>query len=139
MFLWSKGFNTIVKYLSKTQNRYISVYPNAGLPNSFGEYDERPEETAALIESLAKDGCLNIVGGCCGTTPEHIKAVSEAVKDIHPRKIPNIETETVYCGLEALRVNKENNFINIGERTNVAGSAKFARLIREKIMKRLYL
>lgn len=128
----AKDLIPFVKYLSKTQNRYISVYPNAGLPNSFGEYDERPEETAALIESLAKDGCLNIVGGCCGTTPEHIKAVSEAVKDIHPRKIPNIETETVYCGLEALRVNKENNFINIGERTNVAGSAKFARLIREK-------
>lgn len=121
-----------VKYLSKTQNRYISMYPNAGLPNSFGEYDERPEETAALIESLARNGCLNIVGGCCGTTPDHIKAISEAVKDITPRKIPQIQTETVYCGLEAFRANKENNFINIGERTNVAGSAKFARLIREK-------
>ena len=128
----AKDLIPFIKYLSKTQNRYISVYPNAGLPNSFGEYDEAPEETAALIESLADDGCLNIVGGCCGTTPEHIKAISEGVKNILPRKIPNIDTETVYAGLEALKVNKENNFINIGERTNVAGSAKFARLIREK-------
>jgi 5-methyltetrahydrofolate--homocysteine methyltransferase len=128
----AKDLIPFVKYLSKTQNRFISMYPNAGLPNSFGEYDEKPEDTAALIKSLADDGCLNIVGGCCGTTPEHIKAVSEAVKDIPPRRIPNVEKETVYCGLEAFRANKENNFINIGERTNVAGSAKFARLIREK-------
>lgn len=128
----AKDLIPFVKFLSKTQNRYISVYPNAGLPNSFGEYDEKPEETASLIKSLAKDGCLNIVGGCCGTTPEHIRAISEAIKDIPPRKLPNIEKETVYCGLEAFRANKENNFINIGERTNVAGSAKFARLIREK-------
>ncbi|OOM10456.1 methionine synthase [Clostridium saccharobutylicum] len=128
----AKDLIPFVKFLSKTQNRYISVYPNAGLPNSFGEYDEKPEETASLIKSLAKDGCLNIVGGCCGTTPEHIRVISEAIKDIPPRKLPNIEKETVYCGLEAFRANKENNFINIGERTNVAGSAKFARLIREK-------
>jgi len=128
----AKDLIPFIKYISKTQNRYISIYPNAGLPNSFGEYDEKPEETAALIENLARNGCLNIVGGCCGTTPEHIKAISEAVKDIPPRKIPDINLETVYCGLEALKVNKENNFINIGERTNVAGSAKFARLIREK-------
>jgi 5-methyltetrahydrofolate--homocysteine methyltransferase len=128
----AKDLIPFIKYLSKTQNRYISIYPNAGLPNSFGEYDERPEETAALIESLANSGCLNIVGGCCGTTPEHIRAISEVVKNIKPRQIPKVETETIYCGLEALRVNKENNFINIGERTNVAGSAKFARLIREK-------
>lgn len=128
----AKDLIPFVKYLSKTQNRYVSFYPNAGLPNSFGEYDEKPEETAAFIESLANDGHINIVGGCCGTTPEHIKAISEAVKDKEPRRIPNIEPETVYCGLEAFRANKENNFINIGERTNVAGSAKFARLIREK-------
>ncbi|MFT8350655.1 methionine synthase [Clostridium saccharoperbutylacetonicum] len=128
----AKDLIPFIKYLSKTQNRYISIYPNAGLPNSFGEYDEKPEETAALIDALAKDECINIVGGCCGTTPEHIKAVSEAVKDKKPRKLPEIERETVYCGLEAFRANKENNFINIGERTNVAGSAKFARLIREK-------
>ncbi|MDS0526470.1 methionine synthase [Clostridium sp. SHJSY1] len=128
----AKDLMPFIKYLSKTQNRYISVYPNAGLPNSFGEYDEKPEETAALIESLVNQGCINIVGGCCGTTPDHIEAIYEVVKDKEPRKIPEVETETVYCGLEALRVNKENNFINIGERTNVAGSAKFARLIREK-------
>jgi 5-methyltetrahydrofolate--homocysteine methyltransferase len=128
----AKDLIPFVKYLSKTQKRFISIYPNAGLPNSFGEYDEKPEETAALIESLANEGCINIVGGCCGTTPAHIAAIYEAVKDKEPRKIPEVEKETVYCGLEALRVNKENNFINIGERTNVAGSAKFARLIREK-------
>jgi 5-methyltetrahydrofolate--homocysteine methyltransferase len=128
----AKDLIPFIKYLSKTQNKFISFYPNAGLPNSFGEYDEKPEETAALIKSLAEEGCINIVGGCCGTTPEHIEAIYKAIKDKEPRKIPNTEQETVYCGLEALRVNKENNFVNIGERTNVAGSAKFARLIREK-------
>ncbi|MBD7912282.1 methionine synthase [Clostridium cibarium] len=128
----AKDLIPFIKYLSKTQNRFISFYPNAGLPNSFGEYDEKPEETAALIKGLAEEGCINIVGGCCGTTPEHIEAIYEVVRDKEPRRIPNIEQETIYCGLEALRVNKENNFVNIGERTNVAGSAKFARLIREK-------
>lgn len=121
-----------IKKLSKTQDRYITFHPNAGLPNSLGEYEELPSETAALVRELAEDGHLNIVGACCGSTPAHIQAISDAVKGVRPRKIPSIEKETVYCGLEAISIKKENNFVNIGERTNVSGSAKFARLIREK-------
>jgi 5-methyltetrahydrofolate--homocysteine methyltransferase len=128
----AKDLIPFIKRLSSTQDTYISFYPNAGLPNTLGEYDELPEETAALVEELAKEGHLNIVGGCCGTTPRHIKAIAQVVQKYKPRVKPNIEKETVYCGLEVTKVNKENNFINIGERTNVAGSAKFARLIREK-------
>ena len=128
----AKDLIPFVKYLSKTQNKFISFYPNAGLPNTLGEYDELPEETAALVKELAVEGHINIVGGCCGTTAAHIKAIAEAVAGINPRGIPSTHKETVYCGLEALKINKESNFVNIGERTNVAGSAKFARLIREK-------
>jgi len=121
-----------IKELSKLEDRFISFYPNAGLPNSLGGYDELPEETAEIVKELAKEGYVNIVGGCCGTTPEHIKAIARAVEGIKPRVIPSLEIETVYCGLETTRINRSANFINIGERTNVAGSAKFARLIREK-------
>jgi 5-methyltetrahydrofolate--homocysteine methyltransferase len=121
-----------IKSLSKSQDLYISFHPNAGLPNSLGEYDESPDYTASFVKELALEGHLNIVGGCCGTTPEHIKAMAEAVENIKPRIIPTVEKETVFAGLEIIKVNKENNFVNIGERTNVAGSAKFARLIREK-------
>ncbi|WP_026884792.1 methionine synthase [Clostridium akagii] len=128
----AKELIPFIKYLSKTQNRYVTFYPNAGLPNSFGEYDELPEITAQLVKGLASQGHLNIVGGCCGTTPEHIKAISDSVAGIKPRIVPDIEPETIYCGLEAQKISKENKFVNIGERTNVAGSAKFARLIREK-------
>ncbi|OLN33121.1 methionine synthase [Desulfosporosinus metallidurans] len=128
----AKDLIPFIKNLSKTQDRYVTFHPNAGLPNSLGEYEERPEETAALVKELAEEGHLNIVGACCGSTPAHIKAISAAIKGIKPRKIPLIEKETVYCGLEAIVIKKENNFVNIGERTNVSGSAKFARLIREK-------
>lgn len=128
----AKELVPFIRQLSETQNKYISFYPNAGLPNSLGEYEELPEETAALVKKLALAGNINIVGGCCGTTPAHIKAISSAVKDIQPRKVPKLEPETIYCGLETVKINKESNFINVGERTNVAGSAKFARLIREK-------
>lgn len=128
----AKDLIPLIKELSKSQNLYISAYPNAGLPNSLGEYDEKPEETANLIKELAKEGHINIVGGCCGTTYEHIKAISEVVSDFKPRVIPTIKKESVFCGLELTRINEDSNFVNIGERTNVAGSAKFARLIREK-------
>ncbi|MDT8715668.1 methionine synthase [Clostridium sp. 19966] len=121
-----------IKTLSKTQNLYISFHPNAGLPNSLGEYDELPEITAGIVKNLAHEGDLNIVGGCCGTTPDHIKAIAAAVSKVQPRKLPEIERESVFCGLEVTRINKSSNFVNVGERTNVAGSAKFARLIREK-------
>lgn len=121
-----------IKELADTQDLYISCYPNAGLPNLLGEYDEIPSITAKYIKELASEKKVNIVGGCCGTTAEHIKAIAEVVEGVEPRTIPNIKKESIYCGLEIVRSNKENNFINIGERTNVAGSAKFARLIREK-------
>ena len=121
-----------IKELADTQDLYISCYPNAGLPNVLGEYDEIPSITAKYIKELASEKNVNIVGGCCGTTAEHIKAIAEVVEGVEPRTIPNIKKESIYCGLEIVRSNKENNFINIGERTNVAGSAKFARLIREK-------
>lgn len=128
----AKDLIPFIKGLSASQESYISFYPNAGLPNTLGEYDESPEVTAAFIEELAKDGHINIVGGCCGTTPGHIGAIAKVVQKYKPRVVPVIGKETVYCGLEIVKINKENNFINIGERTNVAGSAKFARLIREK-------
>lgn len=121
-----------IKELADTQDLYISCYPNAGLPNVLGEYDEIPSITAKYIKELASEKKVNIVGGCCGTTAEHIKAIAEVVEGVEPRTIHNIKKESIYCGLEIVRSNKENNFINIGERTNVAGSAKFARLIREK-------
>lgn len=128
----AKQLIPFIRQLSKTQNKYVSVYPNAGLPNRFGQYDETPDVTVSFIKELVDDGCLNIVGGCCGTTPAHIKAISELVKDRKPRLIPQIIAETYFCGLELLKVSKETNFINIGERNNVAGSKKFARLIQEK-------
>ena len=115
----------------------ISIYPNAGLPNEMGQYDEAPEYTAKHIKELAQKGWINIAGGCCGTTPEHIKAVAQALEGIAPREYPQAaqqDLENMYLsGLECVRINKkECNFVNVGERTNVAGSAKFARLIREK-------
>ena len=121
-----------VKELSDTQELFISVYPNAGLPNELGFYDESPDITANCIEEMIKEGYLNMVGGCCGTTFKHIEEISKVAKKYKPRKIKNIEKESIYCGLEVTKVNKNFNFINIGERTNVSGSAKFARLIREK-------
>ena len=127
-----KDLIPFVEELSQTQAAYISFHPNAGLPNSLGEYDETPEDMAVYVKALAAAGHLNIVGGCCGTTPAHIQAIATAIRDLEPRKIPGIEKETIYCGLEVVRVNHQNNFVNIGERLNVAGSAKFARLIREK-------
>ena len=127
-----KDLVPFIKELAKSQNLYISFHPNAGLPNSLGEYDETPAEMAVYVKELAAEGLLNIVGGCCGTTPDHIAAIAKAAEGLKPRAIPALERSTVYCGLEVTRVNKENNFVNIGERLNVAGSAKFARLIREK-------
>ena len=112
---------------------YISIYPNAGLPNEMGEYDESPEFTALCLQNMAKEGLINIAGGCCGPTPDHIRAIANALKDIPPRKVPTPTHQLKVSGLDTVVVDKElNNFINIGERTNVAGSAKFARLIREK-------
>lgn len=107
----------------------VSCYPNAGLPNEMGEYDETPSQMAESVRKMALAGSVNIVGGCCGTTPEHIKAVAEAVKGISPRAIPEPDDVLYVSGLESVAVDRKNNFTNVGERTNVAGSRKFAKLI----------
>ena len=107
----------------------VSCYPNAGLPNEMGEYDETPSQMAESVRKMALAGSVNIVGGCCGTTPEHIKAVAEAVKGISPRAIPEPDDVLYVSGLENVAVDRKNNFTNVGERTNVAGSRKFAKLI----------
>ena len=107
----------------------VSCYPNAGLPNEMGEYDETPSQMAESVRKMTLAGSVNIVGGCCGTTPEHIKAVAEAVKGISPRAIPEPDDVLYVSGLESVAVDRKNNFTNVGERTNVAGSRKFAKLI----------
>lgn len=107
----------------------VSCYPNAGLPNEMGEYDESPSRMAESVRKMALAGSVNIVGGCCGTTPEHIKAVAEAVRGISPRTIPGLDNALYVSGLESVAVDRRNNFTNVGERTNVAGSRKFAKLI----------
>lgn len=117
--------------LSEKANYFISIYPNAGLPNEFGGYDESPEQMSKVLEDFAKLGYINIIGGCCGTTPEHIKAFSEIAKKYSPRLIPEIKPYLRLSGLEPLVLRPETNFVNIGERTNVTGSKKFARLIKE--------
>jgi 5-methyltetrahydrofolate--homocysteine methyltransferase len=110
---------------------FISCHPNAGLPNEFGEFDETPAQMAGVLEGFAERGWLNIVGGCCGSTPDHIRAIAEAVRDKQPRTRPHRSRYTTFSGLEPLVVRPESNFIMIGERTNVTGSRKFARLILE--------
>ena len=109
----------------------VSTHPNAGLPNEMGEYDQSPEEMAGIIEEFAAKGFLNIVGGCCGTTPEHIRLLAETVGRHAPRIPPKIQAKCRLSGLEALNIGSDSLFVNVGERTNVTGSARFARLIRE--------
>ncbi len=122
-----------LKELSKIASCNVLVYPNAGLPNQFGSYDESPEEMAAIIEAdFFKPGLVNIIGGCCGTTPDQVKLFSEIAAKYSPRIIPQIPVITMLSGLEPLEISKEMNFVNIGERTNVSGSRMFARLIREE-------
>ena len=127
--LGAKQLRPYIEELSRIASVNISAHPNAGLPNEFGEYDQEAEEMGGIIEGFAKAGLLNIVGGCCGTTPQHIAKIEEVVKSHAPRKIPKPKTNPVFSGMEALRVTKETNFINVGERTNVTGSRKFSRLI----------
>jgi len=119
-----------VETLSKIANCFVSAYPNAGLPNEFGEYDQEAPEMKEYIQDFAASGFVNIIGGCCGTTPDHIKAMAEAVKDVPPRKVGEGSPYTQLSGLEPLTIRPETNFVNIGERTNVTGSRKFARLIK---------
>ncbi len=137
--LFSVGFNCAlgapemrphIQTLSKVANCFVSAYPNAGLPNEFGEYDQSAEEMQQYIRDFATSNFVNIIGGCCGTTPDHIRAMAEGVKGIPPRKIPTLPGYTQLSGLEPLVIRPETNFVNIGERTNVTGSRKFARLVK---------
>ena len=117
--------------LSRVSNTFVSAHPNAGLPNEFGEYDLNPEQMAEHIEEWAESGFLNIIGGCCGSSPKHIKAIAEAAADKSPRVIPDIPIECRLAGLEPFNIGKESLFVNVGERTNVTGSALFKRLIKD--------
>ena len=117
--------------LSSIADTFVFVYPNAGLPNELGEYDQTPQEMSLIIEEFAKSGLINLTGGCCGTTPDHISAICDKVSDINPRIIPTVDSYTKLSGLEPFTIRPEANFINIGERTNVTGSARFRRLIKE--------
>lgn len=128
----AKDLKPFLKQMADTAPYYISAYPNAGLPNSLGEYDETPEEMAAQIKEYIDEGLVNLIGGCCGTTDAFIAQYPRLVEGIHPR-MPHKTPENLYLsGLERLKVAPESNFINIGERCNVAGSRKFLRLINEK-------
>ena len=120
-----------IEEISGIANTFVSAHPNAGLPNEFGEYDQSAKEMAELIAEFARSGFLNIVGGCCGTTPLHIRAIADAVAQCTPRAIPDIEPACRLSGLEAFNITAESLFVNVGERTNITGSKRFARLIRE--------
>src|SRR4249920_2718490 len=129
--LGAKLMRPYIDELSSVADTYICCYPNAGLPNPLSEtgYDETPEHTSCLLEEFAQSGFLNIVGGCCGTTPEHIAEIAAHVRDIAPRKVPVIEKRLRLSGLEAVNIGADSLFVNVGERTNVTGSKAFARLI----------
>jgi len=122
-----------IEELSNISETLVTFHPNAGLPNELGEYDESPEHMASIVREVAERGYVNIAGGCCGSTPEHIKAIARAVEGLNPRKAINSSTGKTYLsGLEPLTIDRNSLFVNIGERTNVAGSAKFRRLIKEE-------
>ncbi|TCD24394.1 methionine synthase [Pseudomonas sp. IC_126] len=130
--LGAKELRPYLEELSNKAETHVSAHPNAGLPNAFGEYDESPEEMARVVEEFAASGFLNIVGGCCGTTPAHIEAIAKAVAQYAPRALPDIPKACRLSGLEPFTIDRSSLFVNVGERTNITGSAKFARLIREE-------
>ncbi|MFW7526534.1 methionine synthase [Vibrio ostreicida] len=119
--------------MSRISECNVSAHPNAGLPNAFGEYDLSPEEMAEHVKEWAESGFLNLIGGCCGTTPEHIRQMAEAVEGVTPRQLPDLPVSCRLSGLEPLTIAKESLFVNVGERTNVTGSARFKRLIKEEL------
>ena len=108
---------------------WVACYPNAGLPNEFGLHDEQPHDTSRLLGEFAVDGLVNVVGGCCGTTPDHVRAIAAAVAGVHPRSLPEPERVTRFSGLEPFTITPDTNFVMIGERTNITGSARFRRLV----------
>ncbi|MCG9692095.1 methionine synthase [Vibrio sp. Isolate22] len=119
--------------MSRISESYVSAHPNAGLPNAFGEYDLSPEDMAEHVKEWAESGFLNLIGGCCGTTPEHIRQMAEVVEGVTPRQLPDLPVSCRLSGLEPLTIAKESLFVNVGERTNVTGSARFKRLIKEEL------
>jgi len=127
--LGAKQLRQYVQELSRVAPVLVSTHPNAGLPNEFGLYDESPGSMAPVLREFAESGLVNLVGGCCGTTPEHIAAIAEAVRGLPPRRIPRIEPACRLSGLEPLSIGPDSLFVNVGERTNVTGSRKFARLV----------
>jgi 5-methyltetrahydrofolate--homocysteine methyltransferase len=130
--LGADALRPYVEELSTKAETYVSAHPNAGLPNEFGEYDQTPEEMAEIIEGFARDGFLNIIGGCCGSRPDHIEAVAKAVAKYPPRQIPERPKALRLSGLEPFTGDENTLFINVGERTNVTGSKRFLRLIKEE-------
>ncbi len=129
--LGGKQLRPYAEELGRLADTHLSIYPNAGLPNSFGGYDESPQDAASVLAGMARDGAVNIVGGCCGTGPEHVRANKAIVSGLRPRIVPTVERRTRLAGLEAFDIGPDSLFVNIGERTNVTGSRKFARLILE--------
>jgi len=129
--LGAKAMKPYLEELDRVSTSFVSVYPNAGLPNEFGQYDETPEYMGSQVEDFLKDGLVNILGGCCGTTPAHIKKMAELAEKYKPRQLKEVPKFMRLSGLEPLVVTPEINFVNIGERTNVTGSAKFLKLIKE--------
>lgn len=130
--LGAKEMRPYLEELSEKAPFFISAYPNAGLPNQFGRYDETPEQMCMQMEDFLSSGFVNMIGGCCGTTPEHIKHIAEHAHKHQPRVIPKVEPYLRLSGLEAVTLRPESNFFNVGERTNVTGSKKFLRLIKEE-------
>ena len=129
--LGAKELRQYIEELSDTVSCYVNAHPNAGLPNAFGGYDETPEAMAAEIREWAESGFLNIIGGCCGTSPDHIKAIAKAVASIPPRPIPELPVQCRLSGLDPLHIGEASLFVNVGERANVTGSARFKRLVME--------
>ncbi len=127
--LGAKDLRGYVQELARIADCYVTVHPNAGLPNEMGGYDETPNYTSSILREFADAGLVNFVGGCCGTTPAHIKAIADAVKGLPARKIPELPKRLRLSGLEPMSVGPDSNFVNVGERTNVTGSKKFADLI----------
>ncbi|HCV49586.1 MAG TPA: methionine synthase, partial [Rhodobiaceae bacterium] len=129
--LGAEEMRPYVAEISRIADTNICIYPNAGLPNEFGEYDQMAEEMAAIVGEFAESGLVNILGGCCGTTPDHISAISDAAAQNKPRAIPEIEKLLRLSGLEPFTMTEDIRFVNVGERTNVTGSAKFRKLITD--------
>ena len=128
--LGAEEIRPYVAELARIADTFVSTHPNAGLPNAFGEYDETPEHMASVIGEFAQSGLVNLVGGCCGTTQEHIAAIAAAAQGVAPRALPDIEPVMKLSGLEPLEIREDSLFVNVGERTNITGSAKFRNLIK---------